>query len=77
MEQQLSIVGIGVYDNIRRARLRNGVALDAVVDATITCGSVWAAGALGSAVGTAIGTIIPGAGNIIGAGAGFIIGIGI
>ena len=70
-------VGVGVYDNIRRGASAKRVALDAVVDATITCGSVWAAGALGSAVGTAIGTIIPGAGNIIGAGAGFIIGIGI
>ena len=70
-------VGIGIYDNVKNGASAKKIILDAAVDAAITGGSIWAAGALGSAIGTTIGTIIPGAGNIVGAGVGFVIGIGI
>ena len=70
-------VGIGIYDNINNGASVKKIALDASIDAIISGGSIWAAGAAGSAIGTAVGTIIPGAGNVVGAGAGFLIGIGL
>ena len=70
-------VGICINDNINSGASTKKIVLDATVDTVVTGGSIWAAGSAGSAIGTAIGTIIPGAGNIVGAGAGFVIGIGI
>ena len=70
-------VGTGIYDNIQAGASWDKVAADASVDLVISGGSVLAAGAAGSAIGTVIGTAFPGVGNIVGAGAGFLIGIGI
>ena len=68
-------VGMGVYDNVNTGASPKKVISDAVVDAVFTGGSVWAAGAAGSAIGTAVGSFAPGVGNVVGAGAGFLIGI--
>ena len=68
-------VGMGVYDNVNTGASPKKVISDAVVDAAFTGGSVWAAGAAGSAIGTAVGSFAPGVGNVVGAGAGFLIGI--
>ena len=70
-------VGIGIYDNINNKAPFEKILTDATVDAVVTGGSIWAAGACGSAAGTAAGTVIPVAGNLIGAGVGFVVGIGI
>ena len=70
-------VGIGIYDNIQNNASTEKIILDATVDVVISGGSIWAAGAAGTAIGAACGSIIPGAGNVIRSIAGFIIGIGI
>ena len=51
--------------------------MDAAVDAAISGGSIWLAGTVGGVIGSAFGSILPGAGNLIGAGVGFVIGIGL
>lgn len=48
---------------------------DAIVDVTVSAGTIWAAGAAGAAIGGAAGTVVPGAGNIVGAIGGFAAGI--
>ena len=70
-------VGIGIRDNINNGASAKKIILDATVDVAITGGSIWAAGMAGGAIGTAVGTVAPGIGNVVGAGTGFIIGIGI
>ena len=70
-------VGIGIYDNVQSHAPVKKIVLDATVDAVVSGGSIWAAGAAGSAIGNAAGSIFPVAGNVIGAGAGFIIGAGL
>ncbi len=69
-------VGTGIYDNIQAGSSWDKIACDASVDLFISGGSVLSAGAAGSAIGTFVGSICPGLGNIVGAGAGFFIGVG-
>jgi hypothetical protein len=70
-------VGIGIYDNVQNHAPVKKIVLDATVDAVVSGGSIWAAGAAGSAIGNAAGSVFPVAGNVIGAGAGFVIGAGL
>ena len=70
-------VGLGIYDNVQNNASTKKIVLDATVDAAISGGSMWAAGAAGGAAGTAVGSVIPGAGNLVGAGVGFVIGVGL
>ena len=70
-------VGVGIADNIDNGATKKKIILDSLVDLTVSGGSIWLAGTMGSAVGTAVGTVLPGIGNVVGAGAGFVIGIGL
>lgn len=70
-------VGYGIYNNINNNSSTKKIVLDAIVDVTISGGSVWASAAMGSFVGTAVGTVLPVARNANGAGVGFVVGIGI
>ena len=70
-------VGIGIYDNINNGASTKRIITDATVDVAVTGASIWAAGAAGSSVGAALGSVCPVVGNAIGAGVGFVVGIGI
>ena len=67
----------GVNANIAKGATTEKILYDASVDIVITGGTIWVAGALGSKIGTLAGSFFPGAGNIIGGVAGFVIGAGI
>ena len=67
----------GVNSNIKAGASAEKIVYDASVDVLITGGTIWGAGAVGSQIGTAIGSIFPGAGNAVGAIAGFALGVGI
>lgn len=68
-------VGTGIYDNVQNNASAQKIAYDATVDLAITGGSIFAAGLVSAGVGAALGTIFPVAGNVIGAAAGFLVGI--
>ena len=71
-------VGIGIYNNVQNGAPTKKVIVDAAVDVAVSGASIYAAGALGSKIGTAVGTFFaPGVGNIVGAAAGFVIGAGL
>ena len=67
----------GVEANICNEAGIGKIAYDATVDILITGGTIWAAGALGSQIGVVAGSVVPGAGNVIGGIAGFVIGVAI
>ncbi|WP_320973895.1 RHS repeat-associated core domain-containing protein [Dysgonomonas capnocytophagoides] len=64
---------IKVYDNFNNDDLSLSRKIsDSVVDVGVTAGSIWGAGSIGAAVGSAIP--IPGVGTAVGFGAGIVIG---
>lgn len=67
--------GIGIKENVEAGSTWQKTTSDAVVDVAVSGTSIWAAGAAGSAIGTLAGSFAPGAGNIIGAIGGFVVGI--
>lgn len=58
----------------RGERTRTQAIADGVVDTAIGAGSIYAGALVGAKVGAAMGTVLPGAGNIIGAAAGLVVG---
>jgi len=70
-------VGAGISENISKGSSLRKTATDATVDLFVSGGSVLAAGWAGSQIGSFAGSILPLYGNVIGAGAGFAVGIGI
>ena len=65
----------GVEKNLNAGASPEKIVYDAAVDILVTGGTILAAGALGAKIGTAVGFIAPGAGNVIGGVAGFVIGV--
>ncbi len=63
-------VGLGIYDNIQEGTRPQKIVTDAIVDAGVGAGTIWAS----TASGAAIGSIVPGAGNVVGAVGGFVVG---
>ena len=70
-------VGVGISENISKGSSLRKTATDATVDLFVSGGSVLAAGCVGSKIGTAVGSVVPVYGNVIGACAGFVAGIGV
>ena len=71
-------VGVGIYENIQNGTDAQRVITDAVVDAGASIGGgLLATVASTSAAGAVAGSVAPGVGNLIGAGVGFIAGVGI
>ena len=64
--------GLGVYENIQNDASTQKIITDGVVDVGFGLGGI----ALSTATGSAIGSVVPGAGNVVGAAAGFVIGVG-
>ncbi len=62
--------GMGIYDNIQAGTRTQKIVSDAVVDAGIGVGTIWAS----TAAGAALGSIVPGPGNVVGAVGGFVVG---
>ena len=69
--------GIGIKKNIEGSSSWQKTTSDAVVDVTVSGTSILLAGKAGAGVGALAGSLVPGAGNIVGAVAGFVIGVGI
>ena len=68
----------GIINNVKTNESFQVIVSDAIVDATISAGSIYVAGKAGAALGAKIGTIVgPNVGSIIGAGAGYLIGVGL
>jgi len=67
----------GVAQNIEDGASTGKILYDASVDVAITGGTIWIAGAAGAKLGSIAGVVFPGAGNVIGGIAGFVVGIGI
>jgi RHS repeat-associated protein len=65
-------VGIGVYENIQEGTPVQRIVSDAIVDAGISAATI----AVSAAAGAAVGSVLPGIGNIVGAAAGLLVGIG-
>ena len=65
----------GIKENIEQGSSWQKTTSDAIVDVTVSAGTIWAAGAAGAIIGGAAGTVVPGAGNIVGAIGGFAVGI--
>jgi hypothetical protein len=66
-------VGGNVYDNIQNGASAQKIVVDVVVDTGFGIGGI----AASAAVGAAVGSVVPGPGNVVGAVAGFVVGVGI
>lgn len=66
----------GIKGNIEKGSSIEKTTSDAVLDATISAGSIWAAGEIGKNIGFYIGGFAPGVGNVVGAVVGFAFGVG-
>ena len=64
--------GIGVFENISENKETQIIVSDAIVDVGFGLGGI----ATSTAIGTAIGSVVPVAGNVVGAAAGFVVGVG-
>ena len=70
-------VGQGIYNNIQSGASATEIISDAVIDAAITGGGIFAAAKAGAAFGALVGSFLPGAGNVVGAVAGVLVSVGI
>lgn len=68
-------VGVGIHDNIQMGAPLEKIVGDAAGDALVTGGTIWLAGKAGAAIGSLFGTSVLGVGNVVGAVAGFIVGV--
>lgn len=66
-------VGLGIYENIQNDTRTQKIVSDAIVDAGFGAASIWAS----TAAGAALGSVVPGAGNVVGAIGGLVVGFGI
>jgi hypothetical protein len=69
--------GFNIYDNVQSGASTQKIVVDATVDIGFGIGGLAASAVTGAAIGAAFGTVVPGLGNIVGAAAGFLIGVGI
>ena len=67
----------GIGSNINNEASLGKIVFDASVDVLVTGGTIWVAGAVGAKIGALAGSAVPGAGNIVGGIAGFVIGASI
>ena len=71
-------VSVGVYENVQSGTDTQRIVTDAVVDAGVSIGGgLLASAAASAATGAVAGSVAPGVGNLIGAGVGFVAGVGI
>jgi hypothetical protein len=65
--------GFGVVNNINNGATAQKTTSDAVVDVAFGVGTIW----MSAAAGATFGSVVPGPGNVIGAGIGFLTGLAI